>query len=69
MSTHNIRFRREIRKLFTLYPLLSRPMQKEISFMQYAERKMTSLGSGGIWSEPSLFCMDSVKFKYCMIKQ
>ena len=26
MSTHNICFRREIRKLFTLYPLLSRPM-------------------------------------------
>ena len=26
MSTHNICFRQEIRKIFTLYPLLSRPM-------------------------------------------
>ena len=27
MSTHNICFRGEIRKIFTSYPLLSRPMQ------------------------------------------
>ena len=26
MSTHNIRFREEIRKIFTGYPHLSRPM-------------------------------------------
>ena len=33
MSTHNICFRREIRKLFTWYPLLSRPMINYINLL------------------------------------
>ena len=34
MSTHNICFRREIRKLFIWYPLLSRPMMSVLKFEQ-----------------------------------
>ena len=30
MSTHNICFCREIRKIFTCYPLLSRPMLADV---------------------------------------
>ena len=39
MSTHNICFRREIRKLFALYPLLSRPD----TCLTYSKRKEFTL--------------------------
>ena len=35
MSTHNICFHGEIRKIFTGYPLLSRPMYMELGIWLY----------------------------------
>ena len=41
MSTHNICFRGEIRKIFTGYLLLSRPMN---IYRKYAQKQQTKVG-------------------------
>ena len=39
MSTHNICFRGEIRKILTRYPLLSRPMN--LSSVEFSDSKLS----------------------------
>ena len=43
MSTHNICFRWEIRKLFTWYPLLSRPMSTDWNIQNIKNRQLFNL--------------------------
>ena len=61
MSTHNICFRGEIRKIFTGYPPLSRPMLWPVLFINifynvnlYSETPIRLCISAG-WSEPLLY--------------